>query len=148
MKTYNISAAEEPSNMGVRVTFHGLPSRYSSEPGPDTTWLFTRYDYEKDVPAFFSEGIAESRCYTLPWSVYIWLYDECQTSDVLKDGDEMVLDYDGRKYVTVVNTWPRCEAAQFFEDAFRVEHGLPTLAEAERARREKDAAERRYEGGW
>lgn len=148
MKTYNITAAEEPQNHGVRIIIHGLEHPYSSHPKPNTDWLFTRYTHEKNVPPFFCEGIAESRCYTLPWAVYIWLYDECQTNEQLHDGDEMVLDYDGRKYVTVVGTWPTCDAAQFFEDAFRVEHGLPTLAEAERARQDRSEAERRCAGGW
>lgn len=147
MKTYSITAAEEPENLGVRVTFVGLPGRYASRPG-DLTWLFKRYDYEKDVPPFFSEGIAESKCFTLPWAIYLWIYDECQTSDHLHDGDELILDYEGQRFVTIVNTWPRCEAAQFAEDAFRVERGLPTLAEAERAQQAKEEADRRYAGGW
>lgn len=128
MKTYKITVTDDlERNFGHRVVFEGLPDDYG-EGKPDAKdydWLFTRYDYDKEIPPFWSSGIAETRCFTLPFAIYLLVYDLCQMHQSLVDGDEFVLEYEGKTYRTIVNTWPRCDEAQEVEKAFRELHKIP-----------------------
>jgi len=127
MKTYKITVTEEPKNFGHRMLIHGLRDLYpgGSEPNPEGhVWLISRYDYDKTLPPYWTAGICGQLCFTLPFAVYLELYDLCQVHEDLCKGDELVLEYQGKTYVTIVNTWPECPAASEGEKAFRLAYHI------------------------
>lgn len=133
MKTYKITVTNEPENLGTRMTVHGLRDLYfSAKDGPSPegfTWLLRQYDYDKSVPPYWSVGISEQRCFTLPFAVYVELYDLCQVHEDLHDGDEMILEHEGQTYTTIVNTWPECRLASEAEQAFRTANDIKVSRE-------------------
>lgn len=129
---YQVTVSEEPQNMGHRLIIHGLRNLYPNgmweglEEETETAnhnWLISKYDYEK-LP-FWSSGTCEEKCFTLPWAVFLVLYDLVQVHDDLHDGDVFEFAHDGRTFVTVVaSAWPHCEEAKELEVAFRKENGI------------------------
>lgn len=123
-QTYQIKLIEEPENYGHRMMIEGLRQLYGdnkNQLGYD--WLIRRYDYEA-IP-FWVPGIDGPKCYTVPYAVYLELYDLCQVHEDLKDGDEFILEHEGRTFRIVVNTWPTCVEAKELEQLFKKEHNIP-----------------------
>lgn len=127
MKTYKITITDErPHNFGHRLTFEGLKNGYHGVDGETHSDFLRSYDYDKEVPPFWSAGIAETRCFTLPYAVYLICYDLCQWHDDLQmDGDEFAFEWEGQTFKIPVGTWPRCDEAQEIEKAFRELHKIP-----------------------
>lgn len=121
MKRYQIRIEERPSDSGHSLTVEGLADDYEPR---DYSTLLPQYSYNKELPPYWSVGIAEIRCFTLPFAIYISCYDLCQWHDGLKNGDELVYEVDGQTFTIVVGTWPTCDAAQEIEQAFRAANNI------------------------
>jgi hypothetical protein len=113
-------------NYGHRLTFRGLQNVYPSSPeDTDHTDFLRQYNHDKTLPPYWSAGIAEMRCFTLPYAIYLTCYDLCQWHEDLQlDGDEFVFEWEGQTFTISVGTWPVCEAAWEAEKAFRAQHGI------------------------
>jgi len=131
MATYQITTKTVEGYNGPHMVIHELADRYGDEENY-TCWI-RQYDYLKSVPAFYSCGICETRAWTLPYAIYLELYDLCQTCEELRDGDEFVFTVEGIEYRVVVATWPTCDDAWEMEKMFREDY---VNAEAMKAERE------------
>jgi hypothetical protein len=134
MREYKVTVEAEQRNIGHRMYIEGLPHLLNRDRDPkyqrpeyecDHNECWRQYNYDKTVPPFWAIGIAESRCFTLPFAVYIALYDLVQVHDAIKNGDQFVFEYEGIEYVTIVDSaWPTCEKACELERNFRKEMGV------------------------
>jgi len=112
-------------NYAHRLTFEGLNGHLVFFPEREHHEDFLRrYDYDKTVPPFWSAGICEQRCFTLPFAIFLTCYDICQWHDDVKDGDEFVFEWEGQSFKMAAGTWPTCDAAQDIEKAFRAQHNI------------------------
>ena len=120
---YRVTVKHEPRNLGHRMHIEGLAHalrRWDEYKGKDHEELLSQYDYEKTLPPFWSVGVAEVHCFTLPKAVYLAIYDLVQIHDDIRDGDTFRFEYEGETYVTIVNqAWPTCVEADELESALR-----------------------------
>ena len=114
-----------------RFTFEGLPGYEEDEPNlihlighsPKREGELECWFSPPGVCQYFSE--VDFRTYTLPYAVFVDIYDLVQSNENIKDGDEFVFVDDGEEYITVVNSaWPHCEKAALLERKFREENGI------------------------